>query len=124
MANVTNLHRADASSLLLPASPRSTLNLTESQAAVAATEPQQQWLHLSANDNYSDSCRDRDVAIAMLDGEGWLTLAEEVVALESGMVVLIPAHQPYRLQTASRLGCLLIRGESDGVLNAAWAVKF
>jgi uncharacterized RmlC-like cupin family protein len=85
---------------------------------------QQSWLRLSAREEHSECCNDHDRAIAILAGQGWLTLADESITLEPGMLVFIPARQPYWLQTSSELTCLLIQGESDSLTSgSAWIVS-
>jgi glyoxylate utilization-related uncharacterized protein len=66
-------------------------------------------------------CDRQDLAIAVLDGSGQLTVHGEAIALTSGLLVLIPAQTPYRLQTQSGLVVFVNRCEPEAVPScSAW----
>ena len=74
--------------------------------------------------NSADSpeiCDARDVAIAVLEGEGRRSLHGEEVPLKAGKFVLIPANTPHRLQSTSNLILFLSRYRSAPLTEeVAW----
>lgn len=69
-------------------------------------------------------CDAIDMTIAVLEGEGSLILNEELIPLELGRFVFIPAHLPYTVQTQTSLTFLLSRCESDpGLHDSAWIIN-
>jgi mannose-6-phosphate isomerase-like protein (cupin superfamily) len=74
--------------------------------------------------NSADSpvvCDARDMAIAVLEGEGRLFLQGEEVPLKAGKFVFIPAKTPHRLQSTSNLILFLSSYESNpSTEDTAW----
>lgn len=60
---------------------------------------QQNMMSLGADVQLPEICDAQDVTIAVLEGNGTLSVNGELVALEPGMVVFIPANTAHRLQT-------------------------
>jgi mannose-6-phosphate isomerase-like protein (cupin superfamily) len=88
---------------------------------------QQNLMSLGADTNLPNMCDDKDVTIAILEGNGSLTLNEEIISLEPGRFIFIPAQRPHTVQAHTRLVFLLCRSESDAdvdadVLETAWTI--
>lgn len=84
----------------------------------------EQLMKLEAGMGLPDTS-DSDVTIAVLEGCGDLTLANETVALEPGTVVFIPAQTHRTLHTQTCLTLLLLRGEHNAAPDeSAWVVRF
>jgi nitric oxide dioxygenase len=63
------------------------------------------------------------VTIAVLEGQGKLTLNQEIIPLEPGRFIFIPAQMSHTLQTQTSLVFLLSRCEPNSGLPAtAWAI--
>jgi mannose-6-phosphate isomerase class I len=73
----------------------------------------QQKMSLRAEVELPELCDPKDVTITVLEGQGSLTLHEEVVTLEPGMLVYIPAYTSYMLQASAYLVLMLNRCEPD-----------
>jgi mannose-6-phosphate isomerase-like protein (cupin superfamily) len=85
---------------------------------------QQHLMSLSAEAKLPETYDDKDVTIAILEGQGSLTLTEEIIPLEPGRFVFIPAHMPHQLNTETRLVFLLSRCDSDpGIHDSAWMIN-
>lgn len=102
------------------------LNLEKVQAA---NDPeavsQQNLMTLDAEGSRSEAGDRQDVTIAILEGNGSLTLHGEAVALEPGLFVFIPAETPHTVQTQTGLTYLLIRCEPEPVESESiWVVRF
>lgn len=84
---------------------------------------QQNLMSLGAETELPEICDGKDVTIAVLEGQGSLTLNEEIIPLEPGRFIFIPAQIPHTLRTCTRLVFLLCRCESDpGLPETAWAL--
>jgi mannose-6-phosphate isomerase-like protein (cupin superfamily) len=84
---------------------------------------QQNLMSLGADTNLPNICDDKDVTIAILEGNGSLTLNQEIISLEPGRFIFIPAQQSHTVQAHSRLVFLLCRSESDPDLSeTAWTI--
>jgi mannose-6-phosphate isomerase-like protein (cupin superfamily) len=84
---------------------------------------EQNVFNLDAGVDSLEVCEGRDIAIAVLAGEGDLSLPEEVVALTPGRFIFIPAHIPHRLKSNSSLVYLLSCYESgDSTDDLTWVV--
>jgi len=84
---------------------------------------QQNLMSLGADTHLPEICDTKDVTIAILEGDGSLTLNEEIIPLEPGRFIFIPAQMPHTLQAYVRLVFLLCRSESDSdVLETAWTI--
>lgn len=81
----------------------------------------QNLMNLSASTQLLEIRDDKDVTIAVLEGEGSLTLNEEIIVLEPGRFVFIPAHLPHTVCTQTSLTFLLNRCKSaPGAHDSAW----
>ncbi len=84
---------------------------------------QQNLMSLGAKTELLEICDEKDVTIAVLEGYGSLTLNQEIVPLEPGGFIFIPAQMSYTLQTQTSLVFLLSRCESNlGLPEKAWAI--
>ncbi len=84
---------------------------------------QQNLMSLGAETQLPEICDDKDVTIAVLEGQGKLTLNQEIIPLEPGRFIFIPAQMAYTLQTQTSLVFLLSRCESNsGLPEKAWAI--
>jgi mannose-6-phosphate isomerase-like protein (cupin superfamily) len=76
---------------------------------------------LKNSDDFPEVCDVRDVAIAVLEGEGRLSLQGEEVSLKAGKFVFIPANTPHRLQSTANLILFLSSYEADSSTEStAW----
>lgn len=84
----------------------------------------QQWMSLRAGGERS-AIWDEDVTIAILEGEGRLCFDREVVMLEPGIFVFIPAHNLYELKAQTELVFLMDYFESNAsvVIDSVWVVN-
>ncbi len=73
----------------------------------------QSLMHLQNSGDSPEVCDVKDVAIAVLEGKGKLSLRGEEVPLEAGKFVFIPANTPHRLQSTANLILFLSRYEAD-----------
>jgi mannose-6-phosphate isomerase-like protein (cupin superfamily) len=84
---------------------------------------QQNLMSLGANTELPEICDEKDVTIAVLEGHGTLTLNEEVIPLEPGRFIFIPAQMPHVLRAQTSLVFLLSRCESNSDLpETAWTI--
>jgi mannose-6-phosphate isomerase-like protein (cupin superfamily) len=84
---------------------------------------QQNLMSLGTNTDLLDICDDKDVTIAILEGDGSLTLNEEIISLQPGRFIFIPAQRSHTVQAHTRLVFLLCRSESDSDLaETAWTI--
>lgn len=84
---------------------------------------QQNLMSLGAEAELPEICDEKDVTIAVLQGHGSLTLNQEIIPLEPGRFIFIPAQMPHILQTQTSLVFLLSRCESNsGLPETAWAI--
>lgn len=82
-----------------------------------------QLISLGAETQLPEICDDKDVTIAVLEGQGNLTLNQEIIPLEPGQLIFIPAQMPHTLQTQTSLVFLLSRCESNcGLPEKAWSI--
>lgn len=82
-----------------------------------------QLISLGAETQLPEICDDKDVTITVLEGQGNLTLNQEIIPLESGRLIFIPAQMPHTLQTQTSLVFLLSRCESNsGLPEKAWSI--
>ncbi|KAM3110378.1 cupin domain-containing protein [Phormidesmis sp. 146-33] len=93
---------------------------------------QQNMMSLGADVELPEICDAQDVTIAVLEGNGNLTVNDELVKLEPGMFVFIPANTVHRLQTQSLAGIskrshlifLLNRYKPDHSIDeSAWVIN-
>jgi mannose-6-phosphate isomerase-like protein (cupin superfamily) len=84
----------------------------------------QQWMSLGTGVERS-AIWDEDVTIAILEGEGCLCFDREVVMLEAGMLVFIPAHNPYELKAYTQLVFLMdcFEPDSSNAMNSVWVIN-
>ena len=83
----------------------------------------QQLMSLGAETQLPEICDDKDVTIAVLEGQGSLTLNQEIIFLDPGRLIFIPAQMPHTLQTQTSLVFLLSRCESNsGLPEKAWSI--
>ncbi|MEA5568240.1 cupin domain-containing protein [Anabaena sp. UHCC 0399] len=66
---------------------------------------------LAANAEISEHTSTRNATINVLDGRGLLTLSGEKIALEAGVLVLMPANAPHALKAEANLAFLLTLSE-------------
>lgn len=84
---------------------------------------QQNLMSLGADTELPEICDEKDVTIAVLEGQGSLTLNEEMIPLEPGRFIFIPAQMPHTLRTQTSLVFLLSRCESNsGLPETAWTI--
>ena len=84
---------------------------------------QQNLMSLGAEAELPEIYDEKDVTIAVLQGHGSLTLNQEIILLEPGRFIFIPAQMPHILQTQTSLVFLLSRCESNsGLPETAWAI--
>ena len=84
---------------------------------------QQNLMSLGAETQLPEICEEKDVTIAVLEGHGTLTLNQEIVPLEPGRFIFIPAQMSHTLRTQTSLVFLLSRCESNsGLPEQAWAI--
>ncbi len=82
-----------------------------------------QLMSLGAETQLPEICEDKDVTIAILEGQGSLTLNQEIILLEPGRLIFLPAQMPHTLQTQTSLVFLLGRCESNsGLPGKAWSI--
>lgn len=82
---------------------------------------QQNLMSLGAGAQLPEVCDRKDVTIAILQGNGSLTLNQETIPLEPGRFIFIPTQLPHSLQAHTRLVFLLCRSEADSDLSeTAW----
>lgn len=62
---------------------------------------------LSADTEISEHTATRNATVQVLEGKGMLTLADNIIPLEPGVVILMPANIPHALTAASDLAFLL-----------------
>lgn len=95
-------------------------------AYVEYTHQQQildQLISLGTEIQLPEICDDKDVTITVSEGQGNLTLNQEIIPLEPGRLSFIPGHMPHTLQTQSSLFFLLSRCESNsGLPEKAWSI--
>ena len=88
------------------------------------TLSQQNLLRLSPGFDLPDICEERDVTIAILAGTGQLAVQGELVHLEVGKFIFIPAFTPHCLQASTQLTFLLSRCESTfNTSETAWVIN-
>ncbi len=81
----------------------------------------QSLMHIQNSGDSPEVCDAKDVAIAVLEGEGKLSLRGEEVPLEAGKFVFIPANTPHRLQSTTNLILFLSRYEASASKgDTAW----
>ncbi|NDJ17365.1 cupin domain-containing protein [Myxacorys almedinensis] len=85
---------------------------------------QQSIMSLGTDVQLPEICDAQDITIAVIEGNGTLTVNDEIVTLEPGVFVFIPANTYHMLQTQSQLIFLLNRcrpdpdiGESSWIIN-------
>lgn len=125
MVQTTNVHRAFHLQLLpLKAASGQVINFEIVEYTHGTqTLYQQNLMSLGAETELPEIC-DGTVTIAVLEGEGSLSLNDDVVSLEPGRFVFIPANMPHRLQTQTSLIFLLSRCEPDpGIDESAWVIN-
>lgn len=84
---------------------------------------QQNLMSLGAETELPEICDEKDVTIAVLEGHGNLTLNQEIIPLEPGRFIFIPAQMSHTLRTQTSLVFLLSRCESNsGLPETAWAI--
>ena len=84
---------------------------------------EQNLMSLGTETELPEICDDIDVTLTILEGQGSLTLNEEIIPLEPGRFIFIPAQMPHTLRTHTSLMFLLCRSESDPSLaDTAWAI--
>ncbi|MBV9388719.1 MAG: cupin domain-containing protein [Chroococcidiopsidaceae cyanobacterium CP_BM_ER_R8_30] len=115
MVQAMNMHRAFHLQLLLIGSlPHQAINLEIVQHSYARqTMYQQNLMSLGTEAELLEICDAKDVTLTVLEGQGSLTLYEEVLTLEPGMFVFIPAQTPHTLRTQASLIFLLVRCEPE-----------
>ncbi len=126
MVQAMNMHRAFHLQLLpIEALPHRVINLEIVQHSYGRkTLYQQNLMSLGAEVELLEICDATDVTLTVLEGQGSLTLHEEVVILEPGMFVFIPAQTPHTLRTQASLVFLLIRCEPDPFASeSAWVIN-
>jgi mannose-6-phosphate isomerase-like protein (cupin superfamily) len=83
----------------------------------------QHLMSLGAETQLPEICDNKDVTIAVLEGHGKLTLNQEIIPLEPGRFIFIPAQMSHTLQTQTSLVFLLSRCEpNSGLPETAWAI--
>ena len=121
MVQATNMHHSFHLQLLpIEASPSGITNLEIVQHSYGHLTCRQNLMSLRSQVELPKICDSTDVMIAILFGNGSLTLDNEVVMLEPGVFVFIPAHTPHTLQTRTSLAFLLNRCESDSTSESVW----
>lgn len=115
MVQAMNMHRAFHLQLLpIEALPHQAINLEIVQHSYAQqTIYQQNLMSLGTEVELLEICDAKDVTLTVLEGQGSLALHEEVLTLEPGMFVFIPAQTPHTLRTQASLIFLLIRCEPE-----------
>ncbi len=84
---------------------------------------QQNLMSLGAETELPEICEEKDVTIAVLEGQGNLILNQEIIPLETGRFIFIPAQMSYTLRTQTSLTFLLSRCEpNSGLPEKAWAI--
>lgn len=66
---------------------------------------------LAAGTDISEHTSSRNATVLGVEGKGTLTMAGEVIPLETGVFVFMPAHTPHALQAEENLAFLLILSE-------------
>lgn len=85
--------------------------------------PVQNLMTLGADTELSEICDQKDVTIAVLEGEGQLKLNQEIIPLEPEQLVFIPALLPHTIQAQTNLTVLLSRCEPDpSSSDSAWLI--
>lgn len=83
----------------------------------------QHLMRLDAETQLLEICDDKDVTISVLEGQGNLTLNQEIIPLEPGRFIFIPAPMSHTLRSQTSLVFLLSRCESNsGLPETAWAI--
>lgn len=72
---------------------------------------QQTLFCLAAGTEISEHTSSRNATVLGVEGKGTLTLAGEVISLETGTFVFMPAHTPHALQAEENLAFLLTLSE-------------
>lgn len=84
---------------------------------------QQKLVNLGADTELLEIADEQDITIAVLEGEGYLKLNQEIIPLELGRLVFIPAFLPHTLQAQTNLTFLLSRCEPDpSSQDSAWLI--
>lgn len=125
MVQTTTIHRPFHLQLLpLNAAAQQAINFEIVEYTHAhQTLYQQNLMSLGAETQLPQICDHLDVTIAILEGHGSLTLAEEIIPLEPGRLIFIPAQIPHTLRTQTGLVFLLSRCKSNsGLPETAWAI--
>ena len=123
MSNPTNqFFNSFLEALPMGVYPDSAIPLVNAQSSFDnPTFCRQSLMHLQNSGDSPEVCDVRDVAIAVLEGEGKLSLRGEEVPLEAGKFVFIPANTPHRLQSTSNLILFLSRYEAEtSTGDTAW----
>lgn len=126
MAHIADLNRAFHLQLLpIKASPQRAINFEIVEYSYGQHMLlQQNLMSLGAETELPEICDAKDVTIAVLEGQGSLLLNEEVIPLEPGRFVFIPAEMPHTVRTQTSLVFLLSRCESDsGISESAWMIN-
>lgn len=126
MVQAMNMHRAFHLQLLpIEASPHQAINLEIVQHSYGQKALYQQNLMILGAEVELPAICDEDVTLTVLEGQGSLTLDEEVVILTPGTFVFVPASTPHTLRTQANLIFLLIRCEPDlAAGDLAWVISF
>ncbi|MEB3337591.1 MAG: cupin domain-containing protein [Leptolyngbyaceae bacterium] len=125
MVQTTAIHRPfHGQQLPLHAASQSVINVeTVAFAPDLQTLYPQNLMSLEADTELLGSSEGEDITLAVLEGQGSLILNEEVIPLEPGRLIFIPAQMPHALKAYTRLVFLLNRCESDPGLQAtAWVI--
>jgi len=125
MVQITAIHRPFHLQLLpLNASSGQVINFEIVEyTSGQQTLYQQNLMSLGAETQLPEICEEKDVTIAVLEGHGTLTLNQEIVPLEPGRFIFIPAQMSHTLRTQTSLVFLLSRCESNsGLPEKAWAI--
>jgi len=84
---------------------------------------QQNLISLGADTELPEISDEKDITIAVLEGEGNLKLNQDTIPLELGRLVFIPAYLPHTIQAQTHLTFLLSRCEPDpSSHDSAWLI--
>jgi mannose-6-phosphate isomerase class I len=116
-ALVDNMHRSFQPQLPVKASSDRAIHCQNEQ-------PTFKWMSLEAGLE-QPAVWNEDVAIVILEGKGCLCFEQEVVMLEPGMFVFIPAHNLYELKAFTQLVFLMDCFElnSSDTMNSLWIIN-
>jgi mannose-6-phosphate isomerase-like protein (cupin superfamily) len=87
-------------------------------------QPKTKWMSLEAEVE-QPAIWNEDVTIAILEGKGCLYFKQEVVMLEPGIFVFIPAHNLYELKAYTQLVFLMDCFESNQsiAVDSVWVIN-